>query len=339
MACSSAAWEPRLGFSAVTVGDAVFVVGGFAEQVLFNDCWRSLDGGETWECMARAAPFSRRYDTAFAGAPGEDGQVQLWVAGGFTDSHDYVRDVWHSTDSGETWNLVTLEAEWSGRRGSSLVFRNGELMLLGGSRYVTAALAQSLHGPSARAYWQWFSEVWVSQDMGASWAHLGRTPFSPRVQASLVEDLQSDTLYLVGGITKSPNPPRNDPHARTACCDVWSTRTGRGWELLTDQIPAIDPRLHTIRCGLCTNPEPRLAVLGGGELGMKGLVSVVCWSGVDRPAAKRQAKLTMMIGAGLYRTHGFPADVWRTGVMPYLVLLKPGLWDSLWMPNFLSLGA
>ncbi|UCE94670.1 MAG: hypothetical protein JSV73_05205, partial [Flavobacteriaceae bacterium] len=137
-------WAGRAGLSAVKFKKALYVmggsynddpavVGGPPTRVYFNDVWKSMDNGETWERVLKEAPWEKR---AGGIAIVKDGYMYM-IGGedGFTCPFDpnfppqaqppcldppYFNDVWRTKD-GVNWDLVTANAGWAPRPGHQVV--------------------------------------------------------------------------------------------------------------------------------------------------------------------------------------------------------------------------
>ena len=101
IATTGAKFSARYVHSSVTVGSAIYVIGGGgAGAALFDEVWKSTNGGVSWTQIAKAtARFSPRHN---------HGSVVLndtiYVIGGY--SNDFTNDVWKSEDGGAAWENV-----------------------------------------------------------------------------------------------------------------------------------------------------------------------------------------------------------------------------------------
>ena len=137
---------------------------------------------------------------------------------------EFFNDVW-SSRNGVEWTQLTDEAPWAGRAGlSAVVFRN-HIYVMAGSFNDDPSI---IGGPPERVY---FNDVWRSAD-GADWELMAEeAPWAPRAGAVAV--VKGGYLYLVGGeegftcIPGGPCPPYFN--------DVWRTRDGVDWELVTEE--------------------------------------------------------------------------------------------------------
>ena len=182
---AEADWEGRAGLQAAQLGRDLYVMGGrgafnpFGATPIYDDVWRSSDGGGSWSKAADNAWPARSYfqSVTKAGAiyviggqnfdsvqnPNYPGGCASLPSGvpcfPFLPNSTFFDDVWRSTD-GSTWTPVTTHAPWAGRAGLSAVVHRGRIFVFGGSQGDDAAT-----GGQGRKF---FNDVWSSRD-GASW--------------------------------------------------------------------------------------------------------------------------------------------------------------------------
>ncbi len=86
----SAAWKPRLWFSAVVYRDRIWVLGGWSEENgNFNDVWYSKDG-VSWTELSTGTIWSERHE--FSAFVFRD---RIWVAGGCAGEENLLNnEVW-----------------------------------------------------------------------------------------------------------------------------------------------------------------------------------------------------------------------------------------------------
>ncbi len=192
-------WPARAYFQAVTKGKYMYVLGGQNFNIIDNPACAFLPPGV--ECDPAQIPSS-----------------------------DFFNDVWRSKD-GRHWKQMTDNAGWSGRAGLSAVVFNGEIYVMGGSVNDDSSITPE--GP-ARIY---YNDVWKSRD-GRHWQLLRKNaPWEPRAGAVVV--VKDNYLYLIGGedgfLCENPADPalRCPPYFN----DVWRSKDGRHWQLVT---PAAD---------------------------------------------------------------------------------------------------
>jgi hypothetical protein len=255
-------WSPRAGLQAVELSNDLYVMGGRGpfslegETPIYGDVWKSTDLGATWTQTAQwqdgAADQPMWSPRSYFGAVSHRGR--MFVVGGqnfetvpnpiFPDgcallppgvpcppvipNSTFFADVWSSKD-GATCRPETLAAPWQGRAGLSVVSHKGAIYVLGGSQGDDAAT-----GGSGRVL---FDDVWVSRD-GRSWTEVvGAGPrWSPRAGAVVVS--KDGYLYLLGGERGfscgfDPASPCQPATATLYFNDVWRSRDGAEWELVT----------------------------------------------------------------------------------------------------------
>jgi hypothetical protein len=257
-------WEPRAGLRALEFRNDLYVMGGRGpfsfetETPIYGDVWKSSDLGMTW---SKTVQWNSENDNdqsmwkprAYFGAVSHRGR--LFVIGGqnfetepnpifpegcsalppgvpclpVIPSSTFFADVWSSKD-GESWTAETLNAPWEGRAGLSVVVHGGAIFVIGGSQGDDAST-----GGTGRVL---FDDVWMSRD-GRNWKEVvGSGPkWSPRAGAAVVS--KGGYIYLLGGergfscgfdIT-SPCQPAT---ATLYFNDVWRSKDGANWELVTD---------------------------------------------------------------------------------------------------------
>ncbi len=217
---SGAAFPPRAYFQAVTLDDAIYVLGGqnfdFPNSTFFNDVWKSTDG-TNWEQVIAAAPWVGRaglmsavLDGAiyvFGGSINDDSAV----IGPTGPARQYLNDVWRSTD-GENWEQVSAAAPWAPRAGGAAVVKDGRLYLLGGE-------AGFLCAPFPGCDLPYFNDVWSTTD-GTNWEQVTEAAgWSARPGHSC--ELLADQIVCFGGFRPDGNP-----------VDMWVSETGVDWTLL-----------------------------------------------------------------------------------------------------------
>lgn len=250
-------WAPRAGLQAVELRNDLYVMGGrgpFSFETateIYGDVWKSGDVGATW---TRVAQSQRNQGVqqmwkprAYFGAVTHRGR--MYVIGGqnfetrpndcsvfppgvpcppFAPNSTFFDDVWSSRD-GVTWLPETTDAPWAGRAGLSTVVHRGAIYVLGGSQGDDAST-----GGTGRVL---FNDVWMSRD-GRNWSEVkAKGPkWTPRAGAAVVA--KGGYIYLLGGERGftcgfEPFSPCQ-PATRTLYFnDVWRSRDGASWELVT----------------------------------------------------------------------------------------------------------
>ena len=152
-----AQWEPRIGFSLLTRGQEMWVLGGKTRNNgdhanLRNDVWKSSDGVH-WKLVTANAPWQPR---AFHCAFVHDDEI--WVMGGGDwDSRFALNDVWHSRD-GVSWTRED-DAPWKGRIWQSCVSYQGAIWVMGGRTFEPLATDDEVWRSSNGNEWEFLSQT------------------------------------------------------------------------------------------------------------------------------------------------------------------------------------
>ena len=121
-----------------------------------------------------------------------------------------------------TWTCVTSDVPWLPHDGAPLVSFEGKLFILGGwNQY--AEKRPELAGEGAGSFEsEVCSEVWCSEDDGASWSLATTAPWSGRhMHGGVVHD---GHIWIVGAENATPD-------------DVWKSKDGLNWELVAATVP------------------------------------------------------------------------------------------------------
>jgi len=168
-------WSARVWHAAVVHDGRIWLFGGYDGAEYKNDVWSSRDGVD-WQLATPNAPWKGRCMHASVDFDGK-----LWVIGGRRDFENWwetdFNDVWSSAD-GVTWKRATSSAGWSKRYGVAAAAWNGELWVMGGTRFFRN------------------NDVWSSRD-GVDWTPRGRADWSPRF--ALASTVFRDRVYVLGG--------------------------------------------------------------------------------------------------------------------------------------------
>ena len=247
----NADWSRRAGLETVALGRDFYLLGGRTPQpfvpppdgpipgdsTIWGDVWRSGDRGESWELILPTDDAGHWPARAYHEVVTKSGQ--MFLMGGqnfalvpnpacdfdpscfpkFLSSSEFFNDVWSSPD-GVNWTELTAHAPWEGRAGLSAIVFRGEIYVMGGSVNDDPDV---IGGPPTRVL---FNDVWKSSN-GRDWVQLTEhAPWDPRAGADLV--VKNGYIYLLGGefgFAGFPPPYFND---------VWRTRDGTNWELVTE---------------------------------------------------------------------------------------------------------
>jgi hypothetical protein len=238
MQAATSPWHPRDGAGLVWFRERLWLLGGWYGtgvaiwdgELTTNEVWVSDDVGKTWTAVLahdstppETGPGARwpgRHTVGFL-AHRFEGTDYLYVIGG--DYRHPSGDVWRSRD-GVTWEAVTLHAPWEGRILQMAGQYRGDLYVMGGQI--------TLEDPTTV-----LSDVWRSQDGGATWTRLADAPWAAR--GMTYDPVEHDgKLWLIGGGTYDDAP-------RTFFNDVWSFDGDRWTEVLPDgRAPWIGREYH-----------------------------------------------------------------------------------------------
>jgi len=152
--------------------NAIWIVGGDANQGYHQgDIWASQDG-QNWCCILEQAPWAPRVLHGTATYQGK-----IWVWGGQTmpgfagGEEKFYDDIWVSANGRDWKRLEPKVTHWMprGMVGGSVIFKN-RLWILGGGTYDTPDTPE-------RSY---HNDVWSTAD-GLDWiCHTNNAPWSPR---------------------------------------------------------------------------------------------------------------------------------------------------------------
>ncbi|MDA0832751.1 MAG: hypothetical protein O2955_10045 [Planctomycetota bacterium] len=202
-------WEGRHTAGYVVYKDAMWIVGGDANQRHYqNDVWKSTDG-KTWELVTDDVPWGPRVlHYTFVH------DDKIWVLGGQTmpgfasgADENFYRDLWTSTD-GKNWKKIEPKEPCyvpRGMIGNNAIFKN-RIWVLGGGTYDTPTT------PTRNFY----NDVWSSAD-GVTWKqHTEAAPWAPRQYHEVA--VFDDNLWVLEG------------YARKNVNDVWYSPDGVNWK-------------------------------------------------------------------------------------------------------------
>jgi PKD repeat protein len=126
---ASSGWTKRELHSSVAMPDGSIVLTGGWDGGYKNDTWLSINNGTTWTQVNVSSGWSARDEHSSVAMP--DGSIVL-MGGGYNVAPYYLNDTWRSTNHGVTWTQLPY-AGWSARYAiSSVVMRDGSIVLTGG---------------------------------------------------------------------------------------------------------------------------------------------------------------------------------------------------------------
>ena len=131
-------------------------------------------------------------------------------------------EVWRSADGGLTWDQAATGARFTPRADHGSVALNGVLYVIAGRH--------GEGGVTTR------DDVWRSNDRGANWSRVNSSVQFP-MDYSFASAVRGDTLYVLGGIRRSPFARLNE---------VWqSVNFGVNWTNITATATTSPPRFLT----------------------------------------------------------------------------------------------
>jgi len=201
--------------------------------------WTELNEGATWEARAglQAVEFNHHFylmggrtpiDPAIIPVPGAS---TIWG------------DVWKSADRGKSWEKILesdTEGQWPARAYFKAVTKGKYMYVLGGQNF------NIIDNPDCPPFptdcppqipsSDFFNDVWRSQD-GVNWTEM-TSAAGWEGRAGLSSVVLNDEIYVLGGskndddaIVGDMGPPRIYYN------DVWKSKDGSSWELVTDKAP------------------------------------------------------------------------------------------------------
>lgn len=178
---------PRVNYALLVSpsGRSAYILGGLQGTTYKNDAWklRLSATGASWIYLSPAIHRSLQAHqvnsrwagrerlsacAAYAGCVARPPRA-IYVIGG-TGARGLFSDVWVSGDGGATWTCQCSEAPWDARADAGLIAvrgRHERLVLCGGK-------GRNEYGPEMK------SDVWVSEDAGATWFQIRSPSWSPR---------------------------------------------------------------------------------------------------------------------------------------------------------------
>lgn len=193
-------WKPGTYPSAVV---PIKALNGDLWMIGQKRAWSSKDGIK-WQAFEKN-DWGERISTKIVFFKGT-----FLVTGGMEyAANQFLNEIWTSTD-GTRWKKSVEHAEWSPRKGHTLVEFGNNLWLFGGETSVDEHKAPA----------EFINDIWRSED-GKSWVKvMDESPWevrgNPRVTVFL------DKLWLIGGQGLS---------------DIWNSSDGKVWSKVIDECP------------------------------------------------------------------------------------------------------
>ncbi len=190
------AWHPRDGAQMVQLASGrVLLVGGWSPYDPWgdrttNEVWASDDLGVTWTLLLAHDPDAPKSGAGARFPPGHTIGVTRWqghavVIGTDPNQPPYLGEVWHESDDGATWTLVSTDAPTAGR----CLFMVGTL---GDDLYVLGGQENEYLEETGLA------DAWRSSDGGVTWTELMPPPWEARGMVYRPVE-HAGRLYVVGG--------------------------------------------------------------------------------------------------------------------------------------------
>ena len=243
---AAAPWGERAMPRGGLLDNYFYVIAGRAGAfTLYGDTWRSADG-VNWQKMSDDTGWGKRAYPEVAILQGK-----LVLTGGqglFT----FYNDVWRSGDKGQSWQQVNKNAPWGPRSGHYTVVVDDDILLFAG----------------ATNSWnrKFYPELWVSHDLGETWALRARLPVDMGRAGMQVVRI-GGSLYFMGGDHDKPVFFANWPGRRN---DVWkSDDLGKTWTLLGNA--GWSPRTGQ----QCTGFAGKIICIGGHGQGVDGKAALL----------------------------------------------------------------
>jgi hypothetical protein len=272
-------WSARAGLQALNHNEKFYIFGGRTplpgppgNSIIHGDGWVSEDKGKTWTNILPSNPPFPQSETHWSNRAYfqalEKGSYMYIIGGqnfGFPES-DFFNDVWRSRN-GSDWTQMTdpstSDQRWAGRAGLSAVAFKKAIYVMGGSFNDDPAV---IGGPPTRVY---FNDVWKSTDNGVNWTLVtDAAPWAKRAGGIAV--VKDGYMYMIGGEEgfTCPFDPSFPPTQQPPCLDppyfndVWRTKDGENWELVTDDAGWEKRPGHQVVVA-----QDRLVLFGGFGLG------------------------------------------------------------------------
>ncbi len=220
-----------------------------------------------WSCVSSEVAWSPRDGAQLVSFQGKLFLLGGWnqYAGDRTDlagtgtgsfESEVCSEVWCSDDGG-SWYLAAT-APWSGRHMHGAVVHDGHIWVIGAENGTP-------------------DDVWKSKD-GEHWQLVASTVPWPERGNQLVTVFDG-SIWVMGGQAGAAGQSnfvadfkagKPFPVAPPPLCDVWRTKDGMRWELMTDDAPWAPRGMITGANGGVPVLDGRMWILGGGYVGTGG---------------------------------------------------------------------
>lgn len=210
-------FSPRDGVGVINFKNEIWMLGGWVYGPTTNEIYKSSDG-INWE-LSDKGNWPARHCAGMVAF-----QDKMWVISG-----DGYSDVWSSED-GVKWKKEVENAPWGQRYAPYVLAFAGKIWLMGGVSWWDD---DGFYHPNNE---QVFNDVWSSVD-GSNWVQeTDSASWGPRgiIHGSVVFN---NEMYIIGGGSKNGNV------TTLIYNDVWKSKNGVEWELVTEKAPW-NPRIH-----------------------------------------------------------------------------------------------
>ncbi|KAA0164616.1 hypothetical protein FNF28_03775 [Cafeteria roenbergensis] len=149
-----------------------------------------------------------------------NGSVLVMGGGDYATNWTVYNDVWRSDDAGSTWAPVTLRAPWAARAYLSLTAVYDRAFGPTGERLVVVGGGHCI-GPFINSFchaFEWFADVWVSDDGGATWQEAVANKTSPFAAPS--RPAAAISSILVAGRSQTALGGRSPPAIDQDCSEL-----------------------------------------------------------------------------------------------------------------------
>lgn len=206
---ANADWSIRDSMGEAVFRQQMWLLGGWTPRCV-SEVWTSKDGSK-WNLVGIAPWIGRNLLSALVF------HNELWVLGGLDYSKQVsFSDVWYTSD-GAKWTLANRKAPWGNRGAVGSVVFNDRMWVLGGFSLPT---------------FQHFNDIWESSN-GVDWTRVTtHAPWPERAMHGCV--VFKDQMWVLGGGIYDPH---YFLHGRLSYSDVWTSRDGKNWQLVTNAAP------------------------------------------------------------------------------------------------------
>jgi len=141
----------RYGHAMYSFNNKLWIVGGFNNATLLNDCWVSSEGTH-WDRVVTGYNLLSRYFSGFCVY-----DKRMWLIGGF-DGTAAIRDCYSSVD-GFTWERQSVPPDFPAVCGHTVTVFDNKMVLLGGG---TAWSQRTLAGVTAKLWYSFTGQEWIN---------------------------------------------------------------------------------------------------------------------------------------------------------------------------------